>query len=118
MLLTAAIPMKTSNNRAPFWAAMEPSLQNLLHIPMFAGFVLLFDRSLGAPLAYRTTGLGFVLAGALTLGIIMEGVQVIVPGRYFGWGDMALNLLGAAAGVLLVLRLRRRRARPGRSADV
>jgi len=48
------------------------------------------------------------LGVAVALGILMEGVQLGVPGRYPSWGDITLNLLGAVLGVSLLLKTPRK----------
>jgi len=115
MILTSVIPMETRTDSAPFWAALEPSLQNLLHIPMFAGFVILFHWSLPPASACRRSSLVPTLGVAAALGILMEGIQVAVPGRYPSWGDIALNLFGAGLGIFFLLWGQRKRAVEGKT---
>jgi len=103
MLLTSVLPMQTRAGSTPFWAALDPSLQNLLHIPMMAGFVFLFHRSLPSHVALRRGSRLLALGVAVALGIFMEGLQLGVPGRYPSWGDITLNLLGAVLGAFLLL---------------
>lgn len=57
----------------------------------------------------RPRRLAGILAVTVAYGGAIEGLQTLVPGRTFSGGDIALNTVGAAAGVtgwVLVLRLR------------
>ncbi|WP_313692508.1 VanZ family protein [Halorarum halobium] len=76
----------------PFW-------DKRLHFAAYAG--------LGLSLAYATVGaddasrrVAVVLGGALAFGALVELLQGTLPNRYFGWGDLLANCLGAALSSL------------------
>ena len=112
MLLTSLIPMDVSKGAPAFWARMDPSLQNLLHVPMFMLFVFLCSQSLEEVITGWKRRMGIVLAVAALVGVSMEGMQILVPGRYPSWGDMMLNLLGSILGLLLLWRAEKCRKPP------
>lgn len=75
--------------RTPFW-------DKHLHFAAYAGLSL--------TLAYATARLrerplvrgGLVVGVALAVGVGVELAQGILPDRYFGWGDLLANALGAS----------------------
>jgi glycopeptide antibiotics resistance protein len=104
MFLSSLIPMDYNPNHPSFWSRFDPSLQNVLHIPMFMGFAYLFNRMLIDCVSAKGKKLGLILGISVLLSFTLEGLQFFVPGRYPGWGDIALNLLGAVAGLLIVIK--------------
>jgi len=56
----------------------------------------------------RAAGLALVLGAGALLSVLTEAIQIVVPGRYPSWGDIALNLIGAALGGLVLLSKRLR----------
>lgn len=46
-------------------------------------------------------GIGVLLPALVALSLLTEGLQLLVDGRYASWGDVGLNLLGSAFGLLL-----------------
>ena len=79
----------------------SPTIQNLLHIPLFAGLAHLWAMSLRKLDHSRP----YAWAAALTIGygVIDEWHQAFVPGRYASMMDVALD--GAGAGLAVVLPL-------------
>lgn len=105
MLATSLVPMEPSQADPSFMSTMNPNLQNILHIPMLAGFFLLL-------FSLRPRGT-FVWPGvliALLSGALLELIQLPVPGRYASCADIMLNGIGVALGVgclAVMTRLRR-----------
>lgn len=94
--------------RTPFW-------DKHLHFAAYAGLAL--------SLAYATVRLRdrpfrralVVFGGALLVGAGVELLQGTMPARYFGWGDLLANALGAAlVGVWFLLERRVRYVRARR----
>jgi len=55
-----------------------------------------------------------VLGAAMVVGIAIELLQGLLPSRYFGWGDLLANALGAAlAGLWFPLERYVQYDRPG-----
>lgn len=91
------------------WMALRPVSEpewfsgqdKVLHLAAYAGFYLLGRLGFPEP--------GWRLPGALFgYGLIIEGLQSLVPGRVPSGLDLAANALGLALGVLLVRGLLRR----------
>lgn len=105
----SSIPGKGGDKAARFMADIDPQLQNLLHLPLFALLQYLWLRALAAR-GVRWAGL---FAGSLLItlgyGVFDELHQYFVPGRYASLTDLLLNLTGALIGVL-VYRLAHRHA--------
>ncbi|PWG61445.1 VanZ family protein [Sediminicurvatus halobius] len=81
-------------------AALPPTLQNALHIPLYGIITWVWLRALHH-VGQRATHLGLAATAALATGLLDELRQGFVPGRYASLTDMALN----AAGILLALLL-------------
>lgn len=109
IFVLSSIPGKGGGKAVRFIADLDPQLQNLLHIPLFALLQYLWLRALAAQGA-RGVGL---FAGSLLItlgyGVFDEFHQSFVPGRYASLTDLLLNLTGALVGVL-VFRLAHRGA--------
>jgi VanZ family protein len=84
---------------------MPPSLQNLLHVPVFALLSVLWCRTLrGWPLGPAVAIAGAILIAA-GYGLFDEWHQLSVPGRYGSATDCVSNAIGAAAGAWIYARL-------------
>ena len=86
---------------------VPPQLQNLLHIPLFAGLAWLWCRSLEAwtQAALPIMALAFTLATGY--GMFDEWHQLHVPGRYASATDILLNLSGSVIAVWLYHRMQK-----------
>lgn len=103
----SSIPGKGGGKAARFMADVDPQLQNLLHLPVFALLQYLWLRGLAAR-GVRGAGL---FAGSLLItlgyGVFDEFHQYFVPGRYASLTDLLLNLTGALIGLLIYRQARR-----------
>ncbi len=102
MLLTSLIPMKSSKSASPFWTKIDPSLQNLLHIPMFIVFVFICSQTCKDVSWCKGRMPLVILGAAIFFSVAMEGLQIAVPGRYPSSTDIFLNIFGSAMGCLLL----------------
>lgn len=70
-----------------------PTLPNdkLLHFIAFGGLTLLAGRIAGTWVELVAWLIGLLAAGAL-----IEGLQILIPGRNFCWRDIAANAAGIA----------------------
>jgi len=103
LLLSASslIPMDRDIRGLQFVIDLKPTLQNLLHIPVYIVLAILFLQILQNYQIQSWKGNILVFLGAGFFGIINEIIQIVVPGRYVGLTDIGLNLIGAAAGILI-----------------
>ena len=103
--------MENVKGLPPPWARLDPTLQNLLHVPMFMVFIYLCSQALEDVVTGRARRLWIALSSAVFLGIFMEGIQIVIPGRYPSGGDIILNFIGAVSGILLLLKVMQNRER-------
>lgn len=73
---------------------VPPSLQNFLHIPLYAGLCYAWLWALGnmsLPFAQCCWAAALI---SIAYGGFDEWHQMSVPGRYASWTDLALNAIG------------------------
>ena len=96
-----------------FVMMIDPRLQNILHIPIFALLSFLWVKCFSDLKYSIKKGLLLSFIFGLTFGIINEFYQLLIPGRFFPLGDILFNLIGVIAGggigFLLLYRKERRR---------
>jgi glycopeptide antibiotics resistance protein len=94
------IPMDRQIRGLEFIIDLKPTIQNLLHIPMY--FVLsVFWLQIFPKLKFgKWKRYCLVLLVAGVFGIINEVIQTAVPGRYAGVTDILLNLVGSVGGMI------------------
>jgi len=104
-----ADPVPPSPPQAPAPWISWSLLSNLAHVPAYLllAWTLFFSVN-GAGSARGAAGISFGIAVAY--GVLLELAQAGVPGRYASLGDVGLNSLGAAAGVMLAARYAARKA--------
>lgn len=85
-------------------AALPPTLQNALHIPLYALVTWIWLRALHG-LRHHAAHLLLAAGAALATGALDELRQGFVPGRYASLTDIALNLAGVAVALLLWQRI-------------
>ncbi len=102
IFIESSIPMDGGPHDIKFLTDLNPDLQNLLHIPLYACLSFLWLRAF---LRLRVnTAKGVVLALFITIlyGCLDEVHQTFVPGRYGGLMDIYLDITGAILGVLIL----------------
>ena len=90
---------------------MSPSLQNTLHVPVFAALAWAWRWALHAWLRASTAGAIGAFAIASAYGVFDEWHQSLVPGRYASLADIVLDVAGAALGIGLAAWVSRYAAR-------
>lgn len=91
-----------------FLTDLNPSIQNLLHIPAYALLTLLYLRYCFCfPLTTPRIIL-YCLAVLMPFGILNEVAQSFVIGRYGSLIDICLNITGILAGLWIGIRFRSR----------
>jgi hypothetical protein len=101
LLAASAIPMDREIQGLQFIIDLKPTIQNLLHIPMYLVLAIFF---LQISQNYQIKGWrrnALVLLSVGLIGILSEIIQIAVPGRYGGLSDIGLNFIGAIAGILI-----------------
>jgi hypothetical protein len=101
LLASSVIPMDRQIKGLQFVIALKPTVQNLLHIPMFAVLSFLFLLILQAYQIENWKRNAIVMLISGFFGLINEIIQIPVPGRYGGLTDILLNLAGAILGIVV-----------------
>ncbi len=83
-------------------AATPTPLQKALHVCVYAALTMLWSWTL-ENLQLKSVRLILPIALAISFGALMEWYQTKVPGRFGTLFDVALNTVGAVAGLLLAL---------------
>jgi len=101
MFLAILWPMEETSPGASLTYRINPDLQNFLHLPVFAGFSLLFFDFIRN--FFLSPALRMVLFLFLGLGlcVLLEWLQLFVPGRYFSLSDILVNISGLFLGLAL-----------------
>lgn len=82
-----------------YW--ISPSLQNALHVPVYACLAWAWQWALGAWLSVPISQTICACAIALAYGVFDEWHQSFVPGRYGSFTDVALDVAGIVFGLWL-----------------
>jgi VanZ family protein len=101
LLASSLIPMDRDIEGLQFIIDLKPTIQNLLHIPMYIVLAILFLQILQNYQIEGWKGNILVFLGCGCFGIINEIIQIVVPGRYGGLTDIGLNLIGTIVGILI-----------------
>lgn len=97
----------TDDGVPTFLGLVPPTLQNLLHIPLFGLLAYSWARTLtrlGNGVALALAAAGVIAFG---WGVLDEWHQLYVPGRYGSLTDVLLDGVGVACGLLVFYRARR-----------
>ena len=79
-------------------------LQKIMHIAVYATLALLFMWTFET-VDSRITRIVLTLVLSLSLGIVLEWYQTMVPGRFGTIVDVVLNIFGAVLGLMAALLL-------------
>lgn len=104
------VPMDSGAKNFRFLVAVQPGVQNLMHIPAYALLVILWMQVLTQQGGRNPGKIILVFSVCAGFGMVNEFAQVWVPGRYPSLTDIVTNLLGCIFG-LQVYRIRSRNAR-------
>lgn len=100
IFIESSIPMDGGSGNIQMLTDLDPSIQNILHIPLYAALAMLwlhyFKRC-----SFSSKKM-FVSAMVISIlyGCMDEVHQTFVPGRYGGLLDIYLDILGALLGSL------------------
>ena len=101
LLASSAIPMDGPIQGLQFIIDLKPTIQNLLHIPIYMVLAIFFLQILQN---YQIEGWRrnlLVILGAGLIGTLSEIIQIAVPGRYGGLSDIGLNFIGTITGIFI-----------------
>lgn len=100
ILMLSSVPGDISDDSAALQVFLwvPPTLQNLLHVPVYAGLAFVWCRGL-EPRLRRPAYLYAALLITVLFGILDEWYQSHIPGRFASISDVINNALGALLGV-------------------
>ena len=100
--LLSSIPGEPTNNSNPsFLLSLIPSsLQNLLHIPLYAGLTSCLLWVL-APIGQKKPIYIIVFSACLAFAVSDEAHQIYVPGRFGSLSDVVLDAVGIILGIYI-----------------
>jgi hypothetical protein len=96
---------------------VPPTVQNVLHIPVYAALAWAWHWALGAWIRKLSLQAIAACGIASAYGVFDEWHQGFVPGRYASLTDAALDLAGAALGIWLAAWASRYSARISAACD-
>lgn len=102
IFMESSIPMDGGPGDIKFLTDLNPKLQNLLHIPLYACLSFLWFRAFLRSGANTAKGVVLALFITILYGCLDEVHQTFVPGRYGGLMDICLDTVGAISGVLIL----------------
>ena len=103
-LLTTASLLPSGQGPLGGWdASISPNLQNGLHLPAYAGLVVLWTLSYSTRSPLTTRSILAVTCACVAFGAAMELAQSVIPGRTCGLGDALANTGGTVLGFISVL---------------
>lgn len=107
-LLATASLLPSGTGPLKGWdAAIAPDLQDALHLPAYAGLVVLLALAWSVRHPVKVGSLAAIAMICATFGGVMELAQSVIPGRTCSLGDALVNVAGATLGFLVALVGRR-----------
>jgi len=99
IFILSSISMDGKSEHLKFLMELTPTVQNLLHIPMFGLLAYLWLNALtknGCPAKKK---LIITIIITLGYGCLDEFHQLFVPGRYASLSDVVMNIMGITIGI-------------------
>lgn len=112
MLLALALPPAAIDWIREALSALVPLAQEASDVPGASYFVhLALFAGVSGLLFWTRPDLGRLYPGAamVALAFLLEGVQLLVDGRFASWGDVTANLVGVTLAAAVVWSVRRGR---------
>lgn len=109
IFISSSIPMDKNADVPKFIISLDPTLQNLLHIPVFGLLPFLWLKSFTKHSILTSTKVIITLIITILFGCLEEFHQSFVSGRYGSLTDMLLNIVGIFMGIVFFYRSRKKR---------
>ena len=109
IFISSSIPMDKNADVPKFIISLDPTLQNLLHIPVFGLLAFLWLKSFTKHSILTFTKVIITLIVTILFGCLEEFHQTFVSGRYGSLTDMLLNIVGIFMGIVFFYRSRKKR---------
>lgn len=101
IFIESSIPMDGGPDSIKFLTALDPTFQNLLHIPLYGMLAFLWSQSFQKSQFSNRKMVIMTLFLTILYGCLDEFHQTFVPGRYGGLLDIYLDSIGAVCGIVL-----------------
>jgi VanZ family protein len=88
------------------WEKIMSVITNLMHIPMYGVLTLVSLYYFECIRFSRLGGAVVSVLIAMSVGALVEGLQMYVPGRFGSLSDIGLNAAGMAGGLILFYKIR------------
>ena len=103
-LLTTASLLPSGQGPLGGWdASISPDLQDALHLPAYAGLVVLWALSWSTRYPLTTRTILAIACGCVAFGAAMELAQSVIPGRTCSLSDGLVNTTGTILGLALAI---------------
>ena len=109
IFISSSIPMDKNADVPEFIISLDPTLQNLFHIPVFGLLAFLWLKSFTKYAILTFTKVIITLIITILFGCLEEFHQTFVSGRYGSLTDMLLNIVGIFMGIVFFYRSRKKR---------
>lgn len=109
IFVSSSLPMDGKSKHFKFVVQLAPTIQNLLHIPVFSFLAYLWMNSLSKHGFPRIQTLIITIIITVGYGIFDEFHQFFVPGRYVSFTDILFNIVGGAIGIIIFSQFKRSR---------
>ncbi len=103
IFISSSIPMDKNADVPKFIISLDPTLKNLLHIPVFGLLAFLWLKSFTKHFILTFTKVIITLIITILFGCLEEFHQTFVSGRYGSLTDMLLNIVGIFMGILFFI---------------
>jgi VanZ family protein len=107
-LATASLLPSGKNVLGGWDQDIDPTWQNWLHLPAYAGLTVLVSLSVAVKRSVGARSILGIVLSCCIFGALMECAQVFIPGRSAGVDDALINVAGAAVGCPVAIWLCRR----------
>ena len=104
IFISSSIPMDKDAAAPKFIISLDPTLQNLLHIPVFGLLAFLWLKSFAKHSILASTKVIITLIVTILFGCLDEFHQTFVSGRYGSLTDILLNIVGIITGTVIYLQ--------------
>jgi VanZ family protein len=88
------------------WEKMRSVIFNLMHVPMYGVLTLVSLHYFDYIRFSRGAGAAVSVVIAMSVGVLVEVLQIYVPGRYGSLSDIGLNAAGIVGGLILFFKIR------------
>ena len=105
IFISSSIPMDAGQDNLKFITVLTPTVQNILHIPIYGVLANLWLNCFNKYGTAILKGIFLTLLITIIYSLLDEFHQIFVPGRYGSLLDILLNLIGITCGTVFFFLL-------------